>query len=118
MFVLLIIFLTFLIVLFITFTKKSIKFKNNKLTNFKKNLISKESKIDKIFSRRNEELNNDPNLNIKIGIHERQEDILLKSNIHRARLAKFNKSKLNGEVIYKDEKGEIYKLINRQKIYL
>jgi len=41
-----------------------------------------------------------------------------KSNIHRARLSKFKKSKLNGEMIYQDDEQKIYKFNNGKKVYL
>ena len=41
-----------------------------------------------------------------------------KSNIHRARLSKFKKSKLNGEMIFQDEEQRIYKFNNGKKVYL
>tara|TARA_Y100001933_G_scaffold250097_1_gene285872 strand:+ start:1401 stop:1691 length:291 start_codon:yes stop_codon:yes gene_type:complete len=91
---------------------------NNKIKTFKNNFLNTEAKIEKIFLRNNERLIKDPNLNLIIGIHEKEKDLTLKTNIHRARLAKFNKSKLNGEFIYKDLDGNIYKLINKNKVYL
>ena len=112
-----------LIVTFIFFIiilkSKNLFYKNNKkLKNFKNSFTSKESKIEKIFTRNNERIINDPNLNIVISIYDKEEEANLKTNIHRARLAKFNKSKLNGEFIYKDLDGNIYKLINKNKVYL
>tara|TARA_B100000945_G_scaffold247416_1_gene203847 strand:- start:1250 stop:1612 length:363 start_codon:yes stop_codon:yes gene_type:complete len=112
-----------LIILFIFILKfiknrsKDIK-TNNKLINFKKNLLSKESNIRKIYLRNNEKSNLDPNININIGIYDKEDQIRLKSNIHRARLAKFKKSKLNGEYIYSDSSGELYKLINGEKKFI
>ena len=92
--------------------------KNNKLTNFKNKLTNKEAKIEKIFLRNNERLINDPNIDLIIGFYEKESDVTLKTNIHRARLAKFNKSKLNGEFIYQDLKGCIYKIIDNKKKYV
>ena len=81
-------------------------------------MTNKEAKIEKIFLRNNERLIKDPNIDLKIGLYEKESDLKLKTNIHRARLAKFNKSKLNGEFIYKDLKGNIYKIINKKKEYI
>ena len=92
--------------------------KFNKIKNFKNKLTKKEAKIEKIFLRNNERLTKDPNLDLKIGLYEKESDLKLKTNIHRARLAKFNKSKLNGEYIYKDSEGNIYKIINKNKVYI
>ena len=92
--------------------------KNKSLFKFKKRLISKESKIEKIFSRDDEKKSSDPNININIGLYDNEININRKSNIHRARLSKFKKSKLNGEVIYMDQDQKIYKYVNGQKKYI
>ena len=114
-------FLTFiiLITLYFTFRKKFFSSKkNNKIKNFKNKLINTEAKIEKIYLRNNERLIKDPNTNLIIGLYEKESELTLKTNIHRARLAKFNKSKLNGEFIYKDLKGNLYKIINKNKEYI
>ena len=112
-------FLTLSFILLCFIFKKSflINKDNNKIKTFKNNFLNTEAKIEKIFLRNNERLIKDPNLNLIIGIHEKEKDLTLKTNIHRARLAKFSKSKLNGEFIYKDLDGNIYKLINKNKVY-
>ena len=92
--------------------------KNNKIKNFKNKFTNKEAKIEKIFLRNNERLTKDPNIDLIIGLYEKESELALKTNIHRARLAKFNKSKLNGEFIYQDLKGNIYKIINKKKEYI
>ena len=108
-----------LFLLIICFYKKKLLYKkNNKVKNFKNNFTSKESKIEKIFLRNNERLISDPSINIIIGIYEKESDINLKTNIHRSRLAKFRKSKLNGVYIYKDKNDKIYKMINEKKEYI
>ena len=94
------------------------KNKNDKLFKFKKKLLSKESNIEKIFSRDDEKTSSDPNININIGIYENEDNIKRKSNIHRARLSKFKKSKLNGEIIFLDQNEKIFKYINGQKKYI
>ena len=94
------------------------KNKNNTLFKFKKKLLSKESNIEKIFSRDDERTSSDPNININIGLYENEENINRKSNIHRARLSKFKKSKLNGEMIFQDAAQRIYKFNNGKKVYL
>ena len=59
-----------------------------------------------------------PNIDIYIGVYDNEENINRKSNIHRARLSKFKKSKLNGEMIFKDDEQRIYKFNNGKKVYL
>ena len=92
--------------------------KINKIQSFKNKFINKEAKIEKIFLRNNERLIKDPNINLIIGLYEKESELKLKTNIHRARLAKFKKSKLNGEFIYKDLKGNIYRINNKKKEYI
>ena len=94
------------------------KNKNNKLFKFKKKFLSKESNIQKIFSRDDERTSLDPNININIGLYDNEEIINRKSNIHRARLAKFKRSKLNGEIIFVDQDQKIFKYINGKKKYI
>ena len=92
--------------------------KINKIKIFKNKFTNKEAKIEKIFLRNNERLIKDPNIDLIIGLYEKESELTLKTNIHRARLAKFNKSKLNGEFIYQDLEGNIYKINNKKKVYI
>ena len=94
------------------------KNKNNNLFKFKKKHLSKESNIEKIFSRDDEKKSSNPNININIGLYDNEENINRKSNIHRARLSKFKKSKLNVEIIFMDKDQKIYKYINGKKKYI
>ena len=94
------------------------KNKNKNLLKFKKKLLSKESNIEKIFSRDDEKTSSDPNININIGLYDNEDNIKRKSNIHRARLSKFKKSKLNGEIIFIDQDQKIFKYINGNKKYI
>ena len=115
------IFLSLLILILLYFIFKNkfvLRRKNNKIKNFKKKFTNKEAKIEKIFLRNNERLMKDPNIDLIIDLYEKESELKLKTNIHRARLAKFNKSKLNGEFIYRDLKGNIYKIVNKKKEYI
>ena len=114
--ILLIIFV--LVIILILFKNKNLKNKNINLSKFKKRLLSKESNIEKIFFRADEKTSLDPNININIGLYDNEDNINRKSNIHRARLAKFKKSKLNGEIIFVDQDQKIFKYINGKKKYI
>ena len=92
--------------------------KNIKLNKFKNKLQSTETNIERIFLREEEKTFSNPNINIYIGIYDNEDKINRKSNIHRARLSKFNKSKLNGEMIFQDDEKRIYKIKNGKKVYL
>ena len=115
------IFVVFLIlgVIFFLYKKiKSKKTKNIKINKFKKNLQSTKSNIERIFLRDEEKTFSNPNTNILIGAYDNEDNINRKSNIHRARLSKFKKSRLNGEMIFQDEEQRIYKINNVKKVYL
>ena len=115
----LIIIILVLILLIIRIIKlKKNKSKNRSLLNFKRKLISKGSDIEKIFSRNDEKTSSDPDININIGDYDNENTISRKSNIHRARLSKFKKSKLNGEIIFVDQDKKVFKYVNGKKIYL
>jgi len=115
------IFLYFLILGVIFLVYKKIKYKkpkNLKLNKFKNKLQSTQTNIERIFLREEEKIFSNPNINIYIGSYDDEENINRKSNIHRARLSKFKKSKLNGEMIFQDEEQRIYKINNGKKVYL
>jgi len=95
------------------------KFKNISYTDkFKNKLQSTQTNIERIFLREEEKTFSNPNINIYIGSYDNEENINRKSNIHRARLSKFKKSKLNGEMIFQDDEQRIYKFNNGKKVYL
>jgi len=115
------IFLVFLIsgvIFFIYIIIKSKKSKNLKLDKFKNKHQSTQTNIERIFLREEEKTFSNPNINIYIGLYDNEENINRKSNIHRARLSKFKKSKLNGEMIFQDEEQRIYKFNDGKKVYL
>ena len=115
------IFLFFLIlgIIFLVYKKiKSKKPKNLKLDKFKNKLLSTQTNIERIFLREEEKTFSNPNINIYIGIYDSEDNINRKSNIHRARLSKFKKSKLNGEMIFQDDEQRIYKFNDGKKVYL
>ena len=115
------IFLVFLILGTTFLVYKRIKYKktkNLKLDKFKNKLQSTQTNIERIFLREEEKTFSNPNINIYIGIYDNEDNINRKSNIHRARLSKFKKSKLNGEMIFQDEEQRIYKFNNGKKVYL
>ena len=115
------IFLVFLILGVIFFVYKIIKSKkqkNLKLDKFKNKHQSTQTNIERIFLRDEEKTFSNPNINIYIGMYDSEDNINRKSNIHRARLSKFKKSKLNGEMIFQDDKQRIYKFNDGKKVYL
>ena len=114
-------FLVFLIlgIIFLFFKKfNSKKSKNFKLDKFKNKLKSTQTNIERIFLREEEKTFSNPNINISIGISDSENNINRKSNLHRARLSKFKKSKLNGAMIFQDDEQRIYEIKNGKKVYL
>ena len=106
-------------IIFLFYKKiNSKKPKNIKLDKFKNKLQSTQTNIERIFLREEEKTFSNPNINICIGIYDNEDNINRKLNIHRARLSKFKKSKLNGEMIFQDDKQRIYKFNNGKKVYL
>ena len=113
------VFFIILVIILLFYKKiKSKKPKNLKLDKFKNKLQSTQTNIDRIFLREEEKTFSNPNINIYIGIYDNEDNINRKSNIHRARLSKFKKSKLNGEMIFQDKQKRIYKFKNGKKVYL
>ena len=115
------VFLVFLfsgIIFFIFIKNNSKRPKNINLYKFKNKFQSTQSKIERIYLREEEKTLLNPNINIFIGIYEDEDNINRKSNIHRARLSKFKKSKLNGEMIFQDHEQKIYKFNSGKRVYL
>ncbi len=75
---------------------------------FRKKLTSRAHNNQRIFERYAEYLTSNPYQNINLTEWEKEVDILEKANIHKARLNKFGKSRLNGQLFYLDKKGNIY----------
>ncbi len=111
-------FFIFVIIILVYKQFNSNKPKNIKLNKFKNKLQSTQSNIERIFLREEEKTLSTPNINISIGTFDKEDNINRKSNIHRARLSKFKKSKLNGEMIFQDDQERIYKFKNGKKVYL
>ena len=99
-------------------TKYKIFKKKDKVSKFKKSLLSKEFNINKIYLRNDERINQNPDINIKVDLYDKDYEIINKTNRHRARLAKFKKSKFNGEFIFLDEDEKVYKVVKGLKKYL
>ena len=114
----LLVFLIAGVIFFVYKIIKSKKPKNLKLNKFKNKHQSMQTNIERIFLREEEKTFSNPNINIYIGSYDNEDNINRKSNIHRERLSKFKKSKLNGEMIFQDDEQRIYKFNNGKKVYL
>ncbi len=64
-------------------------------------------------------LMNDPQKNIKTNLFDSYSQLKEKADIHRARLNKYGCSKINGEMLFLDAKGLVYKEIAPgEKLYV
>ena len=105
--IIIIIFLYFLLLI-----KKKKRFSNRRtlIERFKqrfKNINVRRKRISEEFSN---SLLLDPHKNIPLGSWYSEDELREKADIHRARLSKFGKSKINGEMLFVGPKGGIYKI--------
>ncbi len=77
---------------------------------FRKRFKSKFHISTKISFGHSDFLLSDPNNNISINPWDKEESLLEKADIHKIRLSKFGKSKMNGQVYFKGPKGGVYTL--------
>ena len=107
------IFLVLIIIFFSCFylIKKRNNLVNKKglLERFKERFKSKNVKRERISQEFINSLLIDPEKNISIGNWYSENELREKADIHRARLSKFGKSKMNGEMLFVGPKGRVYK---------
>ena len=106
------IFLTIFCIYILLILKKRKRFSNRRslIERFKhrfKNINVRRKRISEEF---NNSLLLDPGKNIPIGPWYSEDELREKADIHRSRLSKFGKSKINGEMLFVGPKGGIYKL--------
>tara|TARA_B100000214_G_C23892364_1_gene592417 strand:- start:12 stop:374 length:363 start_codon:yes stop_codon:yes gene_type:complete len=104
-----------LIILFISILlilKKRRKFSNRKnlMERFKKRFININVRRKRISEEFTNSLLLDPYKNIPLGTWYSEDELREKADIHRSRLSKFGKSKINGEMLFIGPKGGIYKI--------
>ncbi len=100
--------IVFLIIIYSKNYIFSYKSTSNKLQSFRNKLTSRNHKHQRIFDHHSESLASSPNEDIRLADWESEEDIIKKANIHKARLSKFGKSRLNGKIFYLDNEGSVY----------
>ena len=83
------------------------------INRFRQKLTSPAHTNQRIFERYAEYLSSNPYQNINLTEWEKEGDILEKASIHKARLNKYGKSKLNGQIFYLDEKGTVYTITSK-----
>ena len=101
----------FLIVIFLIIRRRKTFFRRNTLLErFKKRFNNINLRRERISEEFSNSLLLDPNKNIPIGTWYSENELREKADIHRARLSKFGKSKINGEMLFIGPKGGIYKI--------
>ena len=95
-----------------SYTIRTNKFHKNSnlLIRFKRRFRNKSRLREKLSEDFSNSLMSDPESNISIGIWYSENELREKANIHRARLSKYGKSKMNGEMLFMGPKGGVYKL--------
>ena len=90
--------------------KKSSSYKRKRfLDRFKSRFKNKSRLREKISEEFSNSLMIDPEANISIGTWYSDIELKEKADIHRARLSKFGRSKINGEMLFLGPKGGVYK---------
>ncbi len=100
-------------------TKKNLVNKKGLLERFKEKFKNKNVKRERISQEFINSLLLDPERNITIGNWYSENELREKADIHRARLSKFGKSRMNGEMLFAGPKGGVFKITkNGNKQYV
>ena len=79
------------------------------LSKFKSRFKNRNRLREKLSEDFSNSLMSDPEYNITIGTWYTEEELREKADIHRARLSKFGRSRMNGEMLFLGPKGGVYK---------
>ena len=92
--------------------KKKKRFSNRRslMERFKKRFNNINVRRKRISEEFTNSLLLDPSKDIPLGTWYSEDELREKADIHRARLSKFGKSKINGEMLFVGPKGGIYKI--------
>tara|TARA_Y100001968_G_scaffold320320_1_gene353099 strand:+ start:122 stop:484 length:363 start_codon:yes stop_codon:yes gene_type:complete len=107
--IIILILLIIIVYLFYKYKKRSQK-KTSLIKRFKANLKSKSHIQRRAAESINNALMSDPNKNISLTNCDKETELREKADIHRSRLKKFGKSKINNELLFLGPQGGIYKL--------
>ena len=80
------------------------------LERFRMGFKNKNRVRERLMEEFSDSLLTDPEANISIGSWYSEIELREKADIHRARLSKYGRSKMNGEMLFLGPKGGIYKL--------
>ena len=104
----LILILAYIVYFFILKSKRQKE--SNLIIRFKKRFRNKNVLRERISEEFQNSLVGDPESNINIGTWYSESELREKADIHRARLSKFGRSKMNGEMLFLGPKGGVYKV--------
>ena len=90
--------------------RKGLSNRSNLMERFKQRFKNKNVLRKRISDEFTNSLILDPEKNIPLGTWYSEDELREKADIHRARLSKFGKSKINGEMLFVGPKGGIYKI--------
>tara|TARA_Y100001968_G_C19114360_1_gene598797 strand:+ start:20 stop:388 length:369 start_codon:yes stop_codon:yes gene_type:complete len=95
-------------------------YKGSSLLNRYRNRFKNKNRLrERITEEFTNSLVSDPEANISIGTWYSEVELREKADIHRARLSKYGKSKINGEMLFLGPKGGVYKYTSEgRKQYL
>ena len=99
----------FILILYVMNSKKRRREKSNLLIRFRQKINSKKHIKERTLSSNSNHLMASPDKNITINSWEEEYELREKADIHRSRLSKFGRSKINGEMLFLGEKGRVYK---------
>ena len=85
------------------------------LERFRMRFKNKNRVREKLMEEFSYSLLNDPEANIMIGSWYSEIELREKADIHRSRLSKYGRSKMNGEMLFLGPKGGVYKLTSEGK---
>jgi len=105
----------FLYIFLIIKKRKSFSYRSSLIGRFKQRFKNINVRRKRISEEYNNSLLLDPFKNIPLGTWYSEDELREKADIHRARLSKFGKSKINGEMLFVGPKGGIYKIGNDGK---
>ncbi len=107
------------ILLFVLAYKKTRERKRKKITSslkrFKDSFKGKKYLQLKLAENNSNVLMANPEENIKIGKWDKESDLVEKADIHRTRLIKFGRSKLNGEMLFMNKESKVYRITKAGK---
>ena len=91
------------------------KNKHNTLQSFKKKFKSRAQQKERLSEKISNALMNNPESDIHIFATDSEHQLREKADIHRARLNRYGRSKINGQTIFLESDGNIYSLSDKGK---